>query len=85
MVLRKTVLNAVRPFVGKGVVKVLTGLRRSGKSVLMGHIRDMILNEIDPGAPIFYLDLDDESNADCLEKGGAVCQNEESPGCQSRT
>ena len=69
MVLRKTVLNAVRPFVGKGVVKVLTGLRRSGKSVLMGQIRDMILNEIDPGAPVFYLDLDDEANADCLGKG----------------
>ncbi len=69
MVPRKNVLDAVRPFVGKGVIKVLTGLRRSGKSVLMGQIRDMILDENDPGAPVFYVDFDDEANADFLEKG----------------
>ena len=69
MVPRKNILEAVRPFVGKGVIKVLTGLRRSGKSVLMGQIRDMILREIDPDAQIFYMDFDDEANADCLAKG----------------
>lgn len=69
MVPRKQILKAVRPFVGKNIVKVITGLRRSGKSVLMGQLRDMIQSEIDPNASVFYLDLDDEANADCLEKG----------------
>ena len=69
MVSRNLMLHAVRPFVGKSVIKVLTGLRRSGKSVLLGQIQDMIQREIDPGAPVLYLDLDDEANADCLGKG----------------
>lgn len=83
MVPRKQILKAVRPFVGKNIVKVITGLRRSGKSVLMGQLRDMIQSDIDPNASFFYLDLDDEANADCLEKG-VLYADRESPGEGSR-
>ena len=39
MVLRKKVIEEVRPFIGTDVVKVITGIRRCGKSVLMSQIR----------------------------------------------
>ena len=69
MVLRKKQLDFVRPFIGTDVIKVFTGIRRCGKSVLLGQVRDMIVKEIDPGAPVFYLDLDDEANAGYLKEG----------------
>ena len=69
MVIRKKVIEEVRPFVGTDVVKVITGVRRCGKSVLLSQIRDLILSEIDKSAPVFYLDLDDEANAKYLQSG----------------
>ena len=69
MVIRKKTIEEVRPFIGTDVVKVITGVRRCGKSVLMSQIRDLIEAEIDIGAPIFYLDLDDEANAKYLKAG----------------
>ena len=69
MVIREKMIGEVRPFIGKDVVKVITGIRRCGKSVLMSQIRDVIVSEIDVGAPVFYLDLDDEANAAYLKAG----------------
>lgn len=69
MVIRKKIMEKVRPFIGKDVVKVITGIRRCGKSVFMSQIRDAIVSQIDEGAPVFYLDLDDESNAKYLKAG----------------
>jgi len=42
MIIRETYLSGIRPFIGKDIIKVLTGLRRSGKSVLLEQIRDEI-------------------------------------------
>lgn len=42
MIIREDYLSKIRPFIGKDVIKVLTGLRRSGKSVLLEQIRDEI-------------------------------------------
>ena len=50
MVLRKKIIEEVRPFIGTDVVKVITGIRRCGKSVLMSQIRDVIVSEIDKNA-----------------------------------
>lgn len=69
MVIRKKIIEEIRPFIGTDVVKVITGIRRCGKSVLMSQIRDLIVTDIDKGAPVFYLDLDDESNAKYLKSG----------------
>ncbi|MCL2868541.1 MAG: ATP-binding protein, partial [Candidatus Bathyarchaeota archaeon] len=35
-------LQKIRPFIGKDVIKVITGLRRSGKSVILGQLYDEI-------------------------------------------
>ena len=69
MVLRKRMIEEVRPFIGTDVIKVITGIRRCGKSVLMSQIRDVIVSEFDKRAPVFYLDLDDESNEKYLKAG----------------
>lgn len=42
MIIRETYLSKIRPFIGKDIIKVLTGIRRSGKSVLLEQIRDEI-------------------------------------------
>ena len=42
MVVREEYLSKIRPFIGKDVIKVLTGIRRGGKSVLLQQLRDEI-------------------------------------------
>lgn len=42
MVIRERYLSMIRPFIGKDIIKVLTGIRRGGKSVLLEQIRDEI-------------------------------------------
>ena len=68
MVKRDRFLKKVRPFIGTDVVKVITGLRRSGKSVFMELIQEEIRTR-QPGARIFSLHLDDDENARYLAKG----------------
>lgn len=69
MLIRTSYLEKVRPFVGLDVVKVITGMRRSGKSVLLEQIRDEIILKDDPCAIVFYLNLEEEENARFLKKG----------------
>ena len=69
MVIRRKAIEEVRPFIGTDVIKVITGIRRCGKSVLMSQIRDVIVSELDKAASVFYLDLDDEANAKYLKAG----------------
>jgi len=42
MIKRELYMERIRPFIGKDIVKVITGLRRSGKSVLLELLRDEI-------------------------------------------
>ena len=42
MIIREKYLSEMRPFIGKDIIKVLTGVRRGGKSVLLQQIRDEI-------------------------------------------
>lgn len=69
MVQRLDFLEKVRPFVGLDVIKVLTGMRRSGKSVLMEQIREMIRTQIDPKGNFVFVNLELDENKRFLEKG----------------
>ena len=40
MIKREHYLSQIRPFYDKDLIKVITGIRRSGKSVLMKQIMD---------------------------------------------
>ena len=43
MVKRELYLRKIRPFVGTDVVKAITGMRRSGKSVLLEQIQEELM------------------------------------------
>ena len=40
MIKRELYMKQVRPFIGKDIVKVLTGIRRCGKSVMLKVIQE---------------------------------------------
>ena len=42
MIQRERYINNIKPFIGKDIVKVLTGIRRSGKSVMLRLIQEEI-------------------------------------------
>lgn len=43
MILRPTYLDATTPFIDKPMIKILTGIRRSGKSVVLRLLKDELL------------------------------------------
>jgi len=59
MIKRELYMEQIRPFIGKDVVKVITGLRRSGKSVLLDLIRD----EIGDSKHSIYFNFESKKNA----------------------
>lgn len=69
MIERSTYLAKLRPFIGLDIVKVITGIRRSGKSVLLEQVRDLISREIDPKAHFVTINLELMENRRFLEKG----------------
>lgn len=69
MVIRTDYIEKVRPFIGLDIIKVFTGLRRSGKSVLMAQIEDFIRRAVDPKGHFIVLNLELDENRRFLEKG----------------
>lgn len=55
---RDSYLDRIRPFVGAGQIKVLTGQRRVGKSYILKSVEEIIRAE-DPEANIIRIDLED--------------------------
>lgn len=49
--------DRIRPFIGKDVIKVLTGQRRVGKSCILRQIAEEI-NEIEPSANIVFINME---------------------------
>ena len=45
MVQRERYINKIKPFIGKDVIKVLTGIRRSGKSFMFRLLQEEILRQ----------------------------------------
>lgn len=69
MLVRSQYIEKIRPFVGLDVVKVITGIRRSGKSVLLQQIQDDIAQNVDPEGVFVRINLEEEDNARFLYKG----------------
>ena len=68
MVRRSIYLDKIAPFIGTDVIKVITGMRRSGKSVLLEQIQSL-LRERNPKARIVSVNLEDDANEKYREKG----------------
>ncbi|MDD5804015.1 ATP-binding protein [Blautia sp. HCP3S3_H10_1] len=56
---RETYLEQIRPYYESDIIKVITGVRRSGKSILLDTIRDELEEKGVPGDHIIYLNLED--------------------------
>ena len=71
MILRTDYLNKIKPFIGFEPVKVLTGLRRSGKSVMLRLIQDEIAHNGIPETNIITFNLENMNtprDAEALHK-----------------
>ena len=70
MILRTQYLERIRPFYDSGLIKVITGVRRCGKSVLLKQIADEIRAEhsdsVEPDALVF-VDFDDYANRELTD------------------
>ena len=56
---RETYLEQIRPYYDSDIIKVITGVRRSGKSVLLDTIRDELIENGVNGDNVIYLNLED--------------------------
>ena len=55
---RSTYLDKIKPFMGKPIIKVLTGQRRVGKSYLLYQLIQLVLEQ-DQNAAILYINKED--------------------------
>ena len=56
MIIREKYLSEIRDFYDSDLIKIITGIRRCGKSVVMEQIRNELSEKTDN---IIYLDFDD--------------------------
>lgn len=66
MIQRESYMRRIRPFIGTDLVKVMTGMRRSGKSVMMELIREELVRQGVPSARIFSFNFEDMRLASLL-------------------
>ena len=60
MVIRQAYLDKIKPFIGTDLIKIITGIRRSGKSVVLTQIMDLLKSmEISEDQFVYY-DLEKE-------------------------
>lgn len=58
MIERPRYIEKIRPFMGKGIVKVLTGIRRSGKTVLLSLIQNELRAQGIPDSNMFSVSFE---------------------------
>lgn len=63
MIDRPSYLNAIRPFMGKNIIKVLVGVRRCGKSTLLSLIKNRILADGADESTVTYLNFESAQTA----------------------
>jgi predicted AAA+ superfamily ATPase len=59
MLNREDYLNSIKPFIDKDIIKIFTGIRRSGKSTLMQQVRDLLFNKGITNEQILVLNFED--------------------------
>ena len=62
MIKREAYMSRIRPFIGNELIKVLTGIRRSGKSVMLELIQDELISEGVLGSQFIKLNFEDMGN-----------------------
>lgn len=63
MIKRQSYLNQIIPLIDKNLIKVLTGVRRSGKTVLLQQIQEYLLENGRDNSHIVYINFESKANA----------------------
>ena len=63
MIKRESYMKRIRPFMGNELIKVLTGIRRSGKSVMLDLIREELIEKGVDSSNFIYINFENMSNA----------------------
>ncbi len=63
MIKRETYMSRIRPFIGNDLVKVLTGIRRSGKSVMLDLIKEELCASGTDSSQFISINFENMSNA----------------------
>lgn len=63
MIKREIYMSRIRPFIGNDLIKVLTGIRRSGKSVMLELIKDELRASGEKDAQFICFNFEDMTNA----------------------
>lgn len=63
MIIREKYLNQIIPLVDKNLIKVITGVRRSGKTVLLSQIQDYLLQNGKSANQIINISLESKKNS----------------------
>ena len=69
MIDRNQFMRKIRPFIGTDVIKVITGLRRCGKSIFLEQIKNEIKKLHGDDSTIVSFNLEDDENEKFLKKG----------------
>lgn len=62
MIQRESYMKRIRPFIGLDIIKVLTGIRRSGKSVMMELIQDELIEQGVAPSRFISINFEDMNN-----------------------
>lgn len=62
MIIREAYLRQIVPLIDKNLIKVLTGVRRSGKTVLLSQIQDYLLKNGRSNSQIINISLESKKN-----------------------
>lgn len=62
MIIREAYISQIVPLIDKNLIKVLTGVRRSGKTVLLSQIRDYLLKNGRSKSQIINISLESKKN-----------------------
>ena len=65
MIKREKYIKEIRPFYESDLIKIITGVRRSGKSIILEQIKDEISSR---SQNIIYLDFDDRATTSFISK-----------------
>ena len=63
MIKRERYMQRIRPFIGSDLIKVLTGIRRSGKSVMLDLIKEELKADGVSDSPVIYCNFESLANA----------------------
>ena len=69
MIKRETYMSRIRPFIGTELVKVMTGIRRCGKSVMLELIQAELTEKGVSSSQFIAINFEDMSNARFCEAG----------------